>query len=231
LSADGSIAVGVIDTNTFKAVATIPIVSRDPESPWPPFGLGIAAAPDGKHIYTLTSGVKLGGTVSAVDTATNVIVATYQVGRADYPLGTMGLSPYIPFAAFNATLDIAGRHKSIRDRFVFHSNFTLGKDRNGIDPVADPVTIQIGTFAATIPPGSFKKVDGKWFSAFQYQGVIDGVSLNVLIEPTGAKRYALQASAAGDPAGTATPVTVRVSIGVDSGTVLVKAKLLADTNG
>jgi hypothetical protein len=37
------------------------------------------------------------------------------------------------------------------------SNFTLGKDNNGIDPVKEPVTLAIASFTTTIPPGSFRK--------------------------------------------------------------------------
>jgi len=36
-------------------------------------------------------------------------------------------------------------------------SFTLGKNNNGINPVRQKVTLQVGTFSATIPAGSFKR--------------------------------------------------------------------------
>jgi hypothetical protein len=50
--------------------------------------------------------------------------------------------------------------------------------------------------------------------------------LQVRIEPTGTKRYAMKAEA-GHPnlTGTVNPVTVRLSIGVDSGTASVTASI------
>jgi hypothetical protein len=52
--------------------------------------------------------------------------------------------------------------------------------------------------------------------------VVDGGPLQVLIEPTGTKRYAMKAEA-GHPnlTGTVNPVTVMLTIGNDSGTASV----------
>ena len=60
-----------------------------------------------------------------------------------------------------------------------------------INPVTQPVTLQVGTFATTIPPGSFKKIGG----SFIFVGVIDGVRLKAQIRPTGTLRYAFHAEA------------------------------------
>jgi hypothetical protein len=106
-----------------------------------------------------------------------------------------------------------------QDAFELESGFTLGSASNGINPPAEPVILQIGTFATTIPPGSFTKIPGA-FGMFTFAGVIDGVTLHMLIiYPTGTKRYALVAAAQNaNLTGTVNPVTVRVSIGVASGT-------------
>src|ERR1700730_10063490 len=78
-----------------------------------------------------------------------------------------------------------------QDAFELESGFTLGSASNGINPPAEPVILQIGTFATTIPPGSFTKIPGA-FGMFTFAGVIDGVTLHMLIiYPTGTKRYAL----------------------------------------
>jgi hypothetical protein len=54
--------------------------------------------------------------------------------------------------------------------------------------------------------------------------VIDSVDLRVLIRPTGAKRYTLEAETRhAYLTGTENPVPVTLTIGGDSGTTLVKA--------
>ena len=85
------------------------------------------------------------------------------------------------------------------------------------------MTLQVGSFATTIPPGSFK---GKGSGPFTFQAVIDGAALKVTIKPTATKRFALEAEASDAKlTGTKNPVTVRVSIGNNSGTTSVKAEI------
>jgi hypothetical protein len=92
-----------------------------------------------------------------------------------------------------------------------------------INPVAEPVTLQIGPFfTTTIPPGSFKKNGG----LFTFAGVIANVRLQALIAlvPTGTQRYAFIAAAEGASlTGTTNPVTVTLTIGNDTGKTSVKA--------
>jgi hypothetical protein len=152
------------------------------------------------------------------------------VGIIPPPLG-------VPFSAFNARLAIDLDRASKKDRFELQSSFTLGSVSNGINPPAEPVTLKVGAFSTIIPPGSFKIADDqddqndqeegagmKRFGPFRFRGVIDGVDLRVLIRPTGAKRYTLEAEARhADLSGTENPVPVTLTIGGDSGTTLVKA--------
>jgi hypothetical protein len=92
-----------------------------------------------------------------------------------------------------------------------------------IDPVAEPVTLQVGTFTTTIPPGSFKKNKQGTFS---FEGVIGGVRLEALIKPTGTPRYVFQVTAKrASLTGTTNPVPVALTIGDDSGTTSVKADI------
>jgi hypothetical protein len=99
----------------------------------------------------------------------------------------------------------------------------LGSASNGINPPTEPVAIKVGTFTATIPPGSF---EGSGFGPFQFHGEIDGVRLEVEIKPMGAKRYELHANAHdADLTGTVNPVPVTLTIGVDSGTTSVNAQI------
>jgi hypothetical protein len=88
----------------------------------------------------------------------------------------------------------------------------------------EAVTLQVGTFAVTIPPGSFTKNHA---GDFIFTGVMNGVTMKAVIKPTGTLRYAFQAEAVGTSlTGTTNPATVLVNIGGDSGatsvTVLIK---------
>jgi hypothetical protein len=84
------------------------------------------------------------------------------------------------------------------------------------------VTLQIGTFSVTIPAGSFfKLIEG----GFAFEGVIHGVSLEVQIVPLGNNIFTFQAVGAGvDLTGLTNPVTVVLTIGIDSGTTTVAAQ-------
>ena len=192
-------------------VATVP-VGLSPE--------GVAITPDGKNAYVANSG---SGTVSVIDTATNTVAATVPVGPSPEGVAIIPPPPGVPFGTFTAHLDIDLRKKPDHDGFRLRSEFILGQSSNGIDPPTEPLTLQIGAFTTTIPLGSFK---GKGFGPFTFHGVIDGVALYVEIEPTGAKRYKLEAAGRNaNLAGTTNPMPVTLIIGDDSGTTSVKADI------
>ena len=92
-------------------------------------------------------------------------------------------------------------------------------------PTTEAVTLKVAAFTTAIPPGSFQKTQGKWYGRFVFRGVIDGVALNVVIEPTGANRYALRATAHGaNLTGTTSPAPVTLTIGDDTGTASANAR-------
>jgi hypothetical protein len=141
------------------------------------------------------------------------------------------LSPFavferaIPFGAFSAQLQIHFGGAQNQDAFALESSFTLNSTAPAINPLTQPVTLRVGTFATTIPPGSFKVQRG---GAFAFVGVINGVSLQALITPLGTtptgKRYAFAAAAElASLTGTTNPVQVTLTIGDDSGTASVTA--------
>jgi len=66
----------------------------------------------------------------------------------------------VPFLAFNAALEIHFGRKPNTDAFALESSFALSSTAPAIDPVAQPVTLQAGTFTTSIPPRSFKKTGG-----------------------------------------------------------------------
>jgi hypothetical protein len=81
------------------------------------------------------------------------------------------------------------------------------------------VTLQIGAFSVTIPAGSFKlNPNGR----FAFQGLSNGVSLAVQIVPLGNNIFTFKADGSGVAlTGLTNPVTVVLTIGIDSGTTTV----------
>ena len=192
-------SVSVIDTATNTVAATIPARLSALDG-------GVAITPDGKHVYvTGFHGVLV------IDTATNMGAATVMVAINPEQIGIVPPPPGIPFLAFSAKLAIQFGSIPTKDAFGFGSNFILSSTAPTINPLTDPVTLQVGTFTTTIPPGSFKKQkDG----SFTFEGVIQGVGLRALIKPTGTLRYTFEAQARGaNLTGTVNTVYATLAIG------------------
>ena len=132
----------------------------------------------------------------------------------------MAITPLVPFAALSVPkLQItAGPPPG----FDLKGSFTLGRSSNGINPVTENLTLKIGTFSVTIPPGSFKlNPDG----TFAFQGVINGVSLQVQIVPLGNNIFTFKAQGTDvDLTGLTNPVTVVLTIGNNTGSTTVTAQ-------
>jgi hypothetical protein len=92
----------------------------------------------------------------------------------------------VAFASFFAKLKIEEGH---RGGFELKDFFTLGTNSNGIDPLTENVTLQIGSFSVTIPAGSFKQAPN---GRFEFKGVISGVRLEVQIVSIGNNIYTLK---------------------------------------
>jgi YVTN family beta-propeller protein len=228
VNGSGGAGVLVIDTQTNKIAATV--------TSFPNFNgslIGIAVAPDGKHAYV----TEFYGSGFVIDTASNTVVATLPVATGSVAIGIVPPPPGVPFLAFNARLEIDIDHDQKKDAFAVETSFTLSSTAsNGIHPPAEPVTLQIGTFSITIPPGSFRTHEhegegedghGHEDGFFSFQGVIDGVRLEALIKRTGTLRYAFNAKAKGaNLTGTTNPVQVSLIIGDESGTTSVNATQL-----
>ena len=200
--------VWIIDTAKNAAVASVPICC----------GAGVAVAPDGKHVYVLS------GSVYVIATATNKVVAT--IPASGTQIAIVPPPPGVPFLSFGAEAVIRFGSASNQDEFDLHCGFTLrSTESNGIDPLLDPVTAQVGTFTVTIPPRSFTK---RGVDSFAYNGVIGGVRLHAQIRPAGALRYSVEVRARGASlAGSKNPIQVSLIIGNDSGTASIEAQNLA----
>ena len=151
----------------------------------------------------------------------------------------------LPFAAFRAKAEIDVRHRPHhdefearhghhedeferhhrrqKDEFEMTAIFTLGPNNNGIAPLTEAVTVQVGAFATTIPAGSFKQKKGR----FMFEGVIDGVRLEAVLRSLilgNDYEFTVEGKGA-DLTGTENPVTVGLTIGDDSGSKTIKAKI------
>jgi hypothetical protein len=121
----------------------------------------------------------------------------------------------VSFAAFSAAVRINRESRS----FDVQGNFTPGPG-GGIDPPTQKVTFQLGGFTTTIPAGSFTRtVTG----GYTFAGIINGVPLDVRIQPQGGS-YTFTFDAAGAPnLPAANPVTVGLTIGNNTGNIQVNA--------
>ncbi len=95
-----------------------------------------------------------------------------------FKLTGTGFVTAVPFASFRGSY-VSPNANSVD----FYATFTLESTSKGISPSTEPVTLQIGTFNATIPAGSFK---GSRSGTFTFNGVMNGVSMQVLVRPAGA---------------------------------------------
>jgi hypothetical protein len=163
--------------------------------------------PTGKFAYV----ANFGNNVSAYSIAANG--ALTQLTSSPFAAGidpfSVAITPLVPFASSFAKLKIA------QDSFGLKESFTLGANSNGINPVTEKVTLQIGTFSVMIPAGSFTHV----FGEFKFEGTINGVDLGVQIVPLGNNIFTFKAEGTGvDLTGLTKPVTVVLTIGINSGT-------------
>jgi hypothetical protein len=118
--------------------------------------------------------------------------------------------------------DVEARHRRHEDAFEMTAIFTLGPNNNGIAPLTEAVTVQVGTFATTIPADSFTLRKGR----FTFEGVINGVKLEAVLRPLIlGNDYEFKVEGKGaDLTGTTNPVTVGLTIGDDSGSTTIRAK-------
>jgi len=127
---------------------------------------------------------------------------------------TTVLHPVSEFTSFVAEADI---RKS--GYFFVRGSFTLGSGTYGINPLSDTVTLQIGSDAIVLPPGSFKRRDG----AYVFQGTIGSAIVTMHIERRSTDTYEFSAHGTGaNPADTTNPLAIVLTIGGDSGTTTAR---------
>jgi hypothetical protein len=179
----------------------------------------VAVDPTGKFAYVANADAGiLSSNVSAYSIGANG--ALKAVPGSPFAAGitptSVAITPFVPFASSFAKLEISA------EGFELEESFTLGRNSNGINPVTEKVTLKIGTFSVTIPPGSFKKNP---HGRFAFEGTIHGVSLEIQIVPLGNNIFTFKAEGKGvNLTGLTNPVTVALTIGINSGTTKVTAE-------
>jgi hypothetical protein len=182
----------------------------------------VAVDPTGRFVYVANFGY-LGrpggeGNVSAYSIGSNgALTPVGSAFAAGINPSSVAITPLVPFASSFAKLEISA------EGFQLNESFTLGTNSNGINPVTENVTLKIDTSSVTIPPGSFKQIP---HGRFAFEGTINGVSLQVQIVPLGNNIFAFKAEGTGvNLTGLTNPVTVVLTIGIDSGSTAVTAQL------
>ena len=212
-SAAGSVLAYAINSasGALTAVAGSPFAAgQDP--------LFVAVDPTGKFAYVANyqSGSLSGYAINDTSGVLTAVPGT-PFGPEGGPISVAITGGPAPFSAFTARLFILRWQFGL---FDVSAGFTLGSPLDTINPVTQPVSLQIGTYSVTIPAGSFQAL-GK--SSWYFLGKINGVDLGVLIDSLGNGKFVF--SAAGAPVnftGLTSPTTVMIAIGSDSGTASVK---------
>jgi len=186
-------------------------------------------------VYDIGSKTLFRVTNTPVDEVLNDISVCNGVGRivysapganGDFDLFAFTFTPpasAVPFASLSAKVDIRRGPAANDDRFDMKATFTLGASSNGINPLTEAVTLQIGPLSETIPAGSFTR---DRHGRFRFTGVIDGVVLDVVIRPTSGGQFQFAVEGSGAELGTAAnPVTIALQIGDDRGSTTVQADI------
>jgi 6-phosphogluconolactonase len=217
------------------------------------FPMSVAVDPTGKFAYVLNlcraqascDNTNSNGTISAytIDSTTGdlspVPGSPFTAGYLSFSLAIAGDSA-VPFAAFKLRAEIDLDRKN---SFEVEGRFRLGTGSDGINPLTEDVTLQVGTFSTTIPAGSFREERRHEFEmerkgeregkgeeekrrAFDFEGYVNGVDLEVTIYHVGGNRFLFAAKGKGHIlTGIVNPVTVGLTIGDDEGSTTVSADI------
>jgi hypothetical protein len=100
--------------------------------------------------------------------------------QAIYNAGSAGICKGPPFAIFTPRAEFTLGPKANDDSYWVRGWIKLANTSNGINPLTESVTIKVGPFSHTLPPGSFVQ-DG---SAYSFKGPVGPSTLDVRITPS-----------------------------------------------
>ena len=124
----------------------------------------------------------------------------------------------LAFAAFDGSVKILLLEGDLNDTVFLNTTLTLGVGNDGFDLDEEQLTIQVEGVSVTIPKGSFEKKTTKKKEFFKFDGVIDGVTVELKIDILGGDSFTFKGSLAGVTLDSTDPVEVTLTIGDDSGT-------------
>jgi len=116
----------------------------------------------------------------------------------------------VPFSEFKVKLEVE------KGEFEVRGNLTLAPESDGINLYKEEVEVKVGSFAVTLPAGSFKQ-DGER-TKIRYQGRVGQFDLDVLFRITGRTSYHIKIEGEGGDIGKVSPEDVTVRVGNDAGT-------------
>jgi 6-phosphogluconolactonase len=187
----------------------------------------MAIDPSGKFAYAAVA--NYGIAAYMIDSTTGALSplpgSPFAVGTEPYALATTHAPSNVPFEIFKAKADINEDRKT---SFRVEGFFRLGQTSDGIDPVSETVELQVGSFFATIPAGSFR---GEGTYTFKFEGRINHVDLKITIDHADRDNhkgndYLFTAEGKGDfPTVFVNPLTVGLTIGDNVGTAIVIADI------
>lgn len=133
-------------------------------------------------------------------------------------MAVIRVRPSIPFNLFSPKLVISLQTAPF---FELVSNVSLGRGAANLDPPAEPVTVNVGAFSATIPLGSFVKTStpGEW----GFDGTVNNAAIHAKIWLTGQKQYLVLIKVMAALTEAKSPVPVTLVLGSDSGAATVTA--------
>lgn len=123
----------------------------------------------------------------------------------------------VPFSLFSSSLVIAGSYVELL------SNVTLASSGEDINPPTGPVTVEVGAFSVTIPPGAFAK--GSVYGEWDFDGTVDGHAVHARLWWKGGKQYLVLAKVTAALTGVSNPVPVTLSLANNAGSQTVTAAI------
>jgi hypothetical protein len=142
----------------------------------------------------------------------------YFVQYSPAPGAKFSVTPLAPFSSFSAGVTIVPTAQP--PTFRVSATIGLGAAAS-FDPIAQPLTFQLGSYAVTIPPGSFL---GKDQANYEYDGTIDGITLDARILPEAGNKFAFDLKVQGiNMSSSINPVRVLLILGNNAGAKSVNA--------
>lgn len=189
-----------------------------------------------ENTFIATVGVGRAPSFMAVNPVTNRIYVINIGSNTVSVIEDRVLVPFDSFLDVKVEIEMMGPLLN-DDEFEVKALFTLGAISDGLDIPIEIVSLELtggtGAFSTTIPAGNFvfhpakpgKKGKPGKPAFFTFEGVINGVDLEVKVTDLGGGSFEFKAEGTGaDLTSMANPVDVKLTIGNDGGSTTVEAE-------